>query len=433
MTFQDLVDEIGLDEVFLNTSVDVATQNCILEWYFDYELADDNTNTWLRKFRRRINDFYPRYKESVRIMSIKSNMDPFITEFMQTVHNSSDTKNTTFTESNDGSKIVAYGKTSTYTDQNTLQSGISEIETYNNIKDEHSRGVNGIQTTTSYNNVRDEHSRGANGIQSTTTYNSVRDEHSRGVNGIQSTTSYNNYKEDVTGGSFGNSSDTTSGDPQQTTDAVTNTSKGRVMNIAYPEANMGSIGLGVDGGISDIGYASNETRNWGEDRLGATCMKQHLDQLVESEYDDTNESHKTITGSQTVTETGTDANTRTGSQSVTETGTDTSTRSGSQSVTETGTDTNTKTGNKTTTHSGSDITNKTGSTSNGGRDTTTSETDISKTGAETQQGQSAEVYQGRHESAADILPRAIKAIMGSDPVKDLVLEIRVCFDCYARL
>lgn len=361
MTFQDLVDELGLDTVFLNTSVDVATQNCILEWYFDYELADDDTTTWLRKFRRRVNDIYPRYKEEVRVMSIKSNMDPFITEFMQTVHNSSDTKNTTFTESNDGSKIIAYGKSSSYNDQDTFRPGSTEIETYNNITDTHNRGQNGIQTTTSYNN----------------------------------------YHEDVTGGSSGTNTDTTAGDPYQTTGAVTNTGKGRAINIAYPEANMNSIGTGVDGGINDIGYASNETRNWSEDHLGATRMDQHLDQEVSTEYEDSNESHKTINGS--------------------------------QSVTETGTDTNTKTGNKTTTHEGSDVRAKTGSTANAGRDTTTTENDVSKTGAETNQGQSAEVYQGRHESAADILPRAIKAIMSSDPIKDLVLEIRVCFDCYARL
>ena len=44
MTFQELVDEMSLDTIFLNTSVDVATQNALLEWFFDYDLADDDTS-----------------------------------------------------------------------------------------------------------------------------------------------------------------------------------------------------------------------------------------------------------------------------------------------------------------------------------------------------------------------------------------------------
>ena len=360
MTFQELIDEQGLDNVFLNTSVDLATQNCIQEWFFDYELADEDSAKWLRYFRRRCNEFYPKYKEMVRLMSIKSNVDPFITEFMERVRNSSDLKNTSIRETSSGTKQITYGKIDTKRDSITETPGTSVTETYNSITDRHDR----------------------NG-------------------GIVNTTEYTNYREQVNGGSSGSSSDTTSGDPYATTDAVHNTGKGRGIDIAYPEANMGSIGMGVDGGINDIGYASSESRNWTEENLGATRQEQHLDTLVESEYDDSNNSTKTITGS--------------------------------YSNTESGIDTNTRTGSKTTAKSGIDQTVKSGSSTLSGTDSIQDGGTTTETGEETNQGQDAEVYQGRHESAVDILPRAIRAIIGSDEIKYLITSLQICFDCYGRM
>lgn len=362
MTFQELVDEMSLDTIFLNTSVDVATQNALLEWFFDYDLADDDTSKWLRYFRRRCNDIYPKYKDLVRVMSVKSNLDPFITEFMERIHTSSDVKNLTLTIRDRNVRHLEYGKRVDTTDVKTVQPHTTKTEEFNN----------------------------------------VRDIHDRGANGVKSTTTYTNYREDTLGSVDGGSTDKTSGNPYQTSAAVENNSQGRGVSIAYPEANMGSIGSGVNGGTDNIGYASSENRSWQKDNLGATRVDQKLDEKVTNTHNESNESHKTINGTHAITETGTDTTTRSGSI--------------------------------VTSMQGSDYTNAIKGVVYDGTDSTTDDGTKTHTGSDTVNGRDTDIQQGRHGvSPAEILPKAVQAIIGSDEIQYLISSMQVCFDCYGRL
>lgn len=361
MTYQELIDEVGQETIFTNTNVDLATQNVITEWFFDYELCDsEDTTKWMRYFRRRCNENYPKYKEMVRVLTIKGNMDPFITEFMEKIHKSSDVRNNTIHINGSGSKETEYGHTIEDKRYKVTTPTLDDTETYNNIQDKHDRG-----------------------------------------SGIKSKTQYDNYQEYTHGGSSGNNSDTTSGNPYSTTGDVTNTDKTRAVAIAYPEANMGNIGSGVDAGTNDIGYASSENRGWNEQHLGSTRTDQHLDQLVESEYTDDNESTKEI--------------------------------SGSHSVTETGIDTNTKTGSKTLSKRGNEIVDDKDKIMHTGKDTLKSQDNKQTIGKQDGLGKYEGIDQGRHESVADLLPRAISAIIDTDEVKFFVNSLRECFDCYGRI
>ena len=365
MTFQELIDNVGIDTVFANTSADLATQNCILEWFFDYDLCDsDDTTKWMRVFRRRVNDVYPKYLSLVRIMTVKDNMDPFIQVFMEKIHSTTDLKNTTLTIRDSGTN--------------------SQEDTRQTVTD---RDVDQFDTRSK-----------------TDTYNNLTDTHNRGANGIKSETTYNNYNEVTNGGSSGNNTDTTSGDPYNTTNAIESTGESRAIGVAYPEANMGSIPNGVAsdaGATSDIAYAQSESRNFSKSNTGATRADQHLDQTVESEYSDTNNSTKTISGSHAVTETGTDSNVRTGSVQTLNGGKletneditvdDTLTRSGTHNYTK------------------------------------------SHTGQSNDSNKLEIAEQGRTESPADILPRAVRAIIGSDEIQFLIDGLMPCFDCFGRL
>ena len=364
MDFQELVDKVGISTVFQNTSVDLATQNCILDWLFDYELCCDDETVWLRKFRRRCNDIYPKYLALVRVMTVKENMDPFIQVFMEKIHSTTDLKNSTLTIGDTGTA--------------------SQTDTREIVTD---RDVAELDTRTS-----------------TDTYNNLADAHSRGAEGIKSQTSYTNYQERTTGGSSGTNTDTTSGDPYAIAGAVDSNGESRSIGIAYPEANMGSIPNGVasdSGATSDIAYATSESRNFSKNHTGSQRTDQHLDQTVETEYEDSNENTKSISGSHAVTETGTDTTTRTGSVTTTKGGR-LDTR---EDITVTDGLTRANTHNSTKTHTA--------------QDNDSSKLEIAE--------------QGRTESPADILPRAVKAIIGSDEIKFLITGLMPCFDCFGRI
>ena len=82
-TFQELCDEMGLANVFSGTDADATIRAAFLEWLFDYRLCDPDDTVFLRYFRRRFNNLYPRYLEQLRILTIKGNMDPFVTVYYQ--------------------------------------------------------------------------------------------------------------------------------------------------------------------------------------------------------------------------------------------------------------------------------------------------------------------------------------------------------------
>lgn len=404
MNFQDLVDKIGIGTVFQNTSVDMATQNCILEWLFDYDLCDDDETMWLRKFRRRCNDIYPKYLAMVRVMTVKDNMDPFITVFMEKIHNSTDLKSTTLTLRDNGAASQSDGRTI--------------------VTDRDKREIDNRTMRDNRSIVTDKDNSEVDTRTSTDTYNNLRDAHDRGQNGIVTDTFYDDYRETTTGSSSGRNSDVTSGDPYAIAGAVDSNGESRSIGIAYPEANMGSIPNGVaseSGATSDIAYATNESRQFSKNHAGSQRTDNHLDQTVTTNYSDSNSNSKTINGTYTNTETGTDTTTRTGSV--------VNSKGGRLDTTEDSTVTDTL--NRT--HGGSlntdeDIT----VTDNLTRQNTHNSTKTT-TGSDNGSTKLEMAEQGRTESPADILPRAINAIIGSDEIQYLITSLMPCFDCFGRL
>lgn len=318
-TFGDLVDEIGLSTVFEGTDADQVTQEAILDWFFNYELCDDNDSTFLRYFRRKIKNIYPLYEARLRVSTAKGTMDPFIVDFMERVR--TDTKTTSGT-------------------------------------------VNGTESDT-------------NG--STRSIHKVTD--NQDVRTPQLTTIAN-------GQSTGSNRQTTDGTVTEERDlastedsSATTEGKSRNFSVAYPEANLSGIPTDVDSYPASIDYVSGEA-----------------DSLSKSET--SGDVDRTDTGT---VSTDTDT-TVTGSESSTD----------SRTVRETGTDRRDFDGDETTT----DTVNGTGSKT----------TATSTSGSET--GEGSEIEQGRHESVADLLPRALAAISGSNDLMWLCHQLLPCFVYY---
>lgn len=155
-------------------------------------------------------------------------------------------------------------------------------------------------------------------------------------------------------------------------------SKSRNVNIAYPEANLNSLPIDIDNMPTTIDYASAEADGFGK---------------TTSEVDATDHSETSST------DTGTVGNS--GSNSTHETGTETNEFDGS----------NIRTLSNTRTNNLSETASNTGSETNNATDTD----------------------EGRHESEADILPRAIKAVTSTNAIKWLVSSLQVCFDNYSEM
>ena len=155
-------------------------------------------------------------------------------------------------------------------------------------------------------------------------------------------------------------------------------SKDRKVAIAYPEANLNALPIDIDNMPTTVDYASSEADGFGR---------------VNAEGDATDHSETDTTDTGTVQ--------NAGSGSTHETGTETTEFDG----TNTRTSTNTRTNNL----------SETASTS----------------GSETNEIE--EHDEGRHESEADILPRAIKAVTSTNAIKWLVSSLQVCFDNFSEL
>lgn len=319
-TFEELINEVGSETVYSGTSVDQATQGALLEWNFDRPLSVQGDDTkWMRYFRRNLNMFYPIYLDYLRVESVRSNMDPFITEFMERIHEDSGESTTTGTG---------------------LKTGASSHN-------------DGETTLTNNTSVR---------TPDLTT------------NGTTGNTRTDNTQSSTTGTDTGT----------VTTDTDINTdddSISRALSIAYPEANMNSIPTDLSGFPTNIDYAQGEA-----DTIG------HNDHVEDNTLTET----RNLANSNTTTNTGT----------VTD--------AGNNSVRETGTDTNDFEGSV---------------TKNGNGTSNSSETTSSSTGVVDNRTVN-ETEQGRHESPADLLPRAISAITGSNSIKWLVGKMQVCFDNY---
>lgn len=324
MTFQQLTDTVGAQQIYSGTSVDQATQGALLEWNFDRYLSmdGDDTTTWLRRYRRNLNMLYPIYMDYLRVESVRSNMDPFITEFMERVHDEDATSSVTGSTSK--------SSTSTGSDSEHTVTDNSQVRT----PDLTTTGTNGNTRT---DNLR--------------TLSS----------GTDTGTDTNTHSED-------------SEDNTQT----------RAMSIVYPEANMGSIPSSLNGFPSSIDYADGESDTFGKNEHDGNSQDREVRNLA-------NTSDTTQSG--TVTD------------------------AGSSSAHEGGTDTTNFDGDVLKTSSKSGTASERGSESRSSMD--------SRNLSETEQG--------RHESPADILPRAIQAITSTNSIKWLVNSLQLCFDNYAEM
>lgn len=321
MTYQELTDKIGSEQIFAGTEVDEVTQASLLEWLFDRYLSMEGNDTtkWLRQYRRNLNMFYPIYMGYVRVESIKKNFDPFIVDFMERLHEDSG--------------------------NSTTQGSSSKL----------SQGTNSASDTTITDNKQ---VRTPDLTTAGQTGNTRTDEVRNSDSSQDSSSQLNNGSE-------------SSQDDGQT----------RGMSIAYPEANMGSIPSGIGGFPSSIEYAEGETDTF--------------TQNIHSGSNQSNEnSNATHSGSSTQNGTTID----TGTNNVHETGDETIDFDGSVIKTSGGNNQNSETGS----NASSTLDNR----------------------------KIKETEQGRHESVADIFPRAINTITSTAAIKWLVNSLQICFDNY---
>ena len=324
ITFQELTDKIGSAEIYSGTQVDQATQAALLEWNFDRPLSmiDGQETTWLRHYRRNLNMFYPIYLDYLRVETVRSNMDPFITEFMERIHEDTGTS----TASGSGSK-----------------SGQSS-------------NTGSDRTVTDNRQVR------------------TPDLTTAGTNGNTRTDNLATSSTNSDTGTVANNG----------SDSSTDNTEQRNMNVAYPEANMNAIPNDIDNFPTNIDYAESEVDQFGKNTHSGTNTNTETRNLSQ-------------TGSGTQTGTVTDA--------------------GSSNVHETGTDTVDFDGDVQKTTSGSATNSETTTSSNSTLDTRNIE----------------ETEQGRHESIADLLPKAISAITSTNSIKWLVNSLQLCFDNYSEM
>ena len=264
---------------------------------------------------------------------------------------------------------------------------------------------------------------------------------------------------------------------QTTTNIKANDSgQTRAMNITYPEANMNAIPTDIENFPTNIDYAEGEadtfskgqhTENNGNKE---THNLHYMDETVGTNTGDvtTMDANSTLvhgeettdkTASEDKMKTGGSATDRQEDKTSTETGTDTKESDGSaqkstsemadSTRTESGTDTTTSENEGDVVRSGADMSTKTETgtettTGSTGDDRISSSADSqSETGETNEQAtdtrstastnDGSENVQGRHESIADILPRACSAIKSTNALKWFVNVLQPCFDNYAEM
>lgn len=86
MTFHELCEKLGLSEVFSGTSVDATTQNDILNYFLlDRLCAPEKRFLWL--FRRRLNIYFPIYKNEVDMWAERTAEKWFFDNFKEEIRN----------------------------------------------------------------------------------------------------------------------------------------------------------------------------------------------------------------------------------------------------------------------------------------------------------------------------------------------------------
>lgn len=276
-TFEELADEIGLSAIFTGTDADETIQNIFLEWFFDCKLCSDNDTTFLRYFRRRFNNLYPMYLDQVRVLSVKGNFDPYVTEYYQ------DLLNKTGTETSEGTRSTTESNESETTA--TKGSGVTTVRTPDIT-------VTNADTNTS-NTEQDTTHGGSDTVRRTGT-------------------------------------DTTANTENTST---TSDSKSDAFGIAYPESNLGAIPADLTAARS-IDYANSESLTMGTSTTTGTGSSSSTVTYnttdtnsygatvnVQGEQTDTSnrEQHETGTERTVTTNNGSDVNSVEGSKTGSET------------------------------------------------------------------------------------------------------------------
>lgn len=470
MTFQELADKITLEGIFTGTSVDQATQESILEWFFDYELCSDEA-TFLRYFRRRCNETYQRYTELIRIETVANNLDPFITNFMEYL-----TKDTT---SRSGSILRQKSGTNSGSHSSILGGSDAVIDAPN-LTEQRTPNLTELRspdlTSTHTPDLRE---RTDKNLEDRTTKNltdqkimNMADEKTIDTTDMEAINrtdgrSINTYDETT----YGKGDTTTTQSLRQSTESEsadsdvsskTNSTSdvtSRSFSAQYPEANLGSIPTSVDGYPTTVSYLTGESDNLSRSE-GVTSTSTSTDSsgsksgsTSENITVNDRQSGKDKTehgGTDTLEMTGTDTTSHTGTETTRKSGTDTDTHTGYETESQSGYETKSTSGREITTERGSETTTMSGSETVTKRGTDTKTTQYGKTetrtdgvttaenssdttsGTETANGE--KTLQGRtNESVADIMPRAIGAIIACEPFIWLVKELNVCFVHYVYI
>lgn len=444
MTFEELTDLVGSQAIYTGTTVDNATQAALLEWLFDRYLSADirdtdrDTTRWMRQYRRNVNMYYPIYMDYLRVESVRSNMDPFITEFMERTHEDEGTTTLTGSTSktSQGSKSDSEH---TVTDNSNVRTPNLTIADQGSKSDNEHTITDNSETRTPDLTTTDNGTSSENTVIDENEHTVTDNQEVRTPNLTTSGTSGNTRTDNLTAQT--NGSDTGNVVTDTVIDSTVD-SQTRAMNIAYPEANMGSIPSTLNGFPSDISYAEGEADTFGN-------THQIDDNQVTETRNLANSSTTTNTG--TVTDSGTSSSQETGTDTkdidgdVTTDRTADNTVSGSTSGThrEQGTETKDFDGDVTRTLTGSDSNTRTET----GTDRTDFDGDVTRTvtgsdqstetGSNTQETQDSretkETEQGRHESPADLLPRAVSAITSTNAIKWFVKQLLKCFDNYEEI
>lgn len=381
MTFQELTDDIGSAAIYSGTNVDEATQTALLEWMFDRYLSmeGNDTTTWLRRYRRNLNMFYPMYLDYVQIEVSRSNLDPFISIAINRTHE--DQGETTNTGSN--------SKTGTTTNTGSLI-GVVNTENVRTPDLETAQESDATRTDNTLSTVSAENTR-TNNLNKLTVGSNVRTDN------------------------LANGSTTSNSDTSTTVHDldVTDITQNRTVNIIYPEANMGAIPTtGVHGFPSSIDYAESEVDAFGE----ATHREDGQDDV-------------TRTGQTTVSGT----NTGTVDTAVREETDDTGTVRDVASDQTSNTGTVRNQGDITTTETGTETTTTETRTNNG----TTNNTSVQEAGTNSntindeRSGSDSET--GRRETKAELMKQAINCIISTNSIKWLVNSLQLCFDNYSEI
>lgn len=255
MTFQELIDDIGSTALYYGTeaSSDSATQKIIQDFFWDSKLCAEK-DKFIKYFQNRINNIYPLYLEEVRALSIKANMDPFVTDYFQHVTDDITHENGTSnkTSGSNGSNSTVYQKG---TSSETVRT--PDLTT----SSESAGSTNGSST---------ENKSGSDMIQRTGSDSTNNSETSNGTNTDNKLSNTYTHLDD------------------------TQTSKSDSIGITYPESNLNSLSLDIDD-IPDnrsLSYASNES-------IGQTKATDNQSSNVNATEVDTQNTQNTTTGNST--------------------------------------------------------------------------------------------------------------------------------------